>query len=175
MNMALYRLQYVYHLAKTMDRVPTVLPYEYGGLWWSNITFVITPRIFFPDKPLYEATKKTNKYTGISYTGYKTGSSFSLGYFADCYIDFGFIGMFFPLALIGLFVSFIYRSFLKLNKVNILFRFALVNVCLYEFTAFEADGLFFVGRLLLMFLVYWTLARYLSGPLEKWLYKHPTQ
>jgi hypothetical protein len=166
----LYRVQYILHLAKTMDRVPAVLPHEYGGLWWENISFVLVPRLFNPDKPIYEATKKTNKYTGIHYSGFKQGASFSLGYFADSYIDFGYVGMFFPLAMIALFVSFIYRSFYSL-KLNILFRYALINVALYEYTSFEADGLFLFGRLLLMFLVFYILGRSVLGPLQKWLYK----
>ena len=171
MTMFLYRVQYILHLAKTMDRVPAVMPHEYGGLWWENISFVLVPRLFNPDKPIYEATKKTNKYTGIHYSGFKEGASFSLGYFADSYIDFGYVGMFFPLAMIALFVAFIYRSFYNLHKLNILFRYALINVSLYEYTAFEADGLFLFGRLLLMFLVFYILGRSVLGPLQKWLYK----
>jgi len=31
--------------------------------------------MFFPDKPRYEATQKTTKYTGINYAGYKQGAS----------------------------------------------------------------------------------------------------
>jgi hypothetical protein len=174
LNRSLYRLQYIYHLAKAMDRVPEVIPHEYGAVWWGNVKFVLTPRLLFPNKPIYEATKKTNKYTGIGYTGYLKGSSFSLGYFADSYVDFGYLGMFIPLALLGLFVAFIYRTLYRMRKVNILFRFAIINVVLYEFTAFEADGLFFFGRLLLMFLVFWMLSKYLVPSLQRWLYKHPS-
>ena len=171
MVMFLYRVQYIYHLAKTMDRVPEILPHEGGGLWWENISFVLVPRLFYPEKPIYEATKKTAKYTGIHYAGLRQGASFSLGYYADCYIDFGYTGMLFPLVLIALFVAFIYRSFYKLTKLNILFRFALINVSLFEYTSFEADGLFLFGRLLLMFLVFYTLSRTVLNPLQKWLYK----
>jgi hypothetical protein len=171
MNLFLYRVQYIYHLAKTMDRVPDILPYEFGGLWWDNISFVLEPRLFFPDKPRYEATQKTTKYTGITYAGYKQGASFSLGYFADSFIDFGYSGMFIPLAIIALFVGLIYRSFYKLTKLNILFRFALINIVLYEFISFESDGLFLFGRLLLMFLVFYTLGRVVLPILQRWLYK----
>ncbi len=171
MTMFLYRVQYILHLSKTMDRVPEVLPHENGGIWWGNISFVLVPRLFYPDKPRYEATVKTNKYTGLHYAGFKQGASFSLGYFADCYIDFGYIGMFFPLAMIALFVAFIYRTFYKQKNINILFRFALINVVLYEYTSFEADGLFLFGRLLLMFLVFYTISRTILGPMQKWLYK----
>lgn len=171
MTLFLYRVQYVYHLAKTMDRVPDVMPHENGGLWWDNITFVLEPRLFFPDKPRYEATQKTTKYTGIVYAGFKQGASFSLGYFADSYIDFGFLGMLLPLAMVALFVAFIYRRFYHLAKVNILFRFAFINIVLYEFASFESDGLYLFGRLLLMFLVYYVLAITVLPSLQKWLYK----
>jgi hypothetical protein len=171
MNLFLYRVQYIYHLSRTMDRVPDILPHEFGGLWWDNISFVLEPRLFFPDKPRYEATQKTTKYTGLHYAGFKQGSSFSLGYFADSYIDFGYFGMLIPLTLIALFVGFIYRRFYHLKKVNILFRYALINIVLYEFISFESDGLFLFGRLLLMFLVFYILGLTVLPVLQRWLYK----
>jgi hypothetical protein len=171
LNMLLYRVQYVQHLQLTMDRVPGVLPYEYGNLWKDNITFVLTPRILWPDKPVYEATVKTNKYTGKSYAGLKMGSSFSLGYFADSYIDFGFVGMFIPLALIAFYVLTIYRTFYNFKGLNLLFRYGVVNLVIYEFSDFESDGLFLFGRLTLMFLVFWLLCKFAFPPLQRWVYK----
>ena len=44
------------------------------------------PRLLFPNKPIYQATIKTNKFTGKSYAGMEEGASFSLGYFADSYV-----------------------------------------------------------------------------------------
>lgn len=167
----MYRLQYILHLTKTMDRVPDVLPHEDGHLWWENITFVLEPRLFFPDKPIYEATVKTNKYTGIRYTGRTKGASFSLGYFADSYVDFGFVGMYLPLAVIGLVLAGIYRLFIGLKNTNIVFRYAFVNVVFYEFCSFESDGLFLFGRLTLLTLVYFALAKTLFPRLQSWLYK----
>jgi hypothetical protein len=171
LGLFLYRAQYILHLAKTMDRVPDVLPHENGRLWWDNISFVLMPRLFFPDKPIYEATVKTNKYTGLHYAGFTQGASFSLGYFADSYIDFGYIGMLFPLAMIGLFVAFIYRTLYSFTKINVLMRYAVINVSLIDFCAFESDGLFLFGRLVLMFLVYWVLSKYVLTRLQRWLYK----
>jgi len=167
----LYRVQYILHLAKSMDRVPDVIPHEDGRLWWDNITFVLEPRILFPNKPIYDATVKTVKYTGIHYSGQKKGSSFSLGYFADSYIDFGFIGMLFPLAFIGLALAGIYRLFIHLKGVNVLVRYGIINVVFYEFCVFEADGLFLFGRLTLLTLVYFVLAKTLFPRLQSWLYK----
>ena len=171
LDLFLYRAQYVLHLAKTMDRVPALIPHENGQIWADNVMFVIEPRLFFPDKPIYEATVKTNKYTGLKYSGLKQGSSFSLGYFADSYIDFGYVGMFIPLILIGLFVVFIYRVLFGFSKINLLLRFAVINVALNDFNAFESDGLFLLGRLLLLFLVYWFISKFVLSRLQNWLYK----
>ncbi|HMH23197.1 MAG TPA: hypothetical protein VK563_15540 [Puia sp.] len=169
-NMSLYRLQYVYHLALTMDRVPAVIPYENGKLWWDNITYVLEPRIFFPGKALFEPTAKTNKYTGMNYSGLKGGSAFSLGYFGDGYIDFGYSGMFIPLAILALFIVLVYRTFYKMARLNILFRYGLINVALYNFIYFESDGTFLFGRLLITFLVFWFMAKTMLPRLQYWLY-----
>jgi hypothetical protein len=107
----------------------------------------------------------------MHYAGLKMGSSFSLGYFADSYIDFGFIGMFIPLALIGLYVLAIYRTFYKFKGLNLLFRYAVVNLVVYEYSDFESDGLFLFGRLTLFFLVFWLLCKFAFPALQRWLYK----
>jgi hypothetical protein len=174
LSLFLYRAQYILHLAKTMDRVPDLLPHEYGQVWLDNITFVLEPRLFFPDKPIYEATVKTKKYTGIRYAGFKDGASFSLGYFADSYIDFGYVGMLLPLIMVALFVVIIFRVLYGFRKLNILLRYAVINVALIQFTSFEADGLFLFGQLLLMFLVFWFLSRFVLPRLQVWLYKTNT-
>lgn len=171
MMMTLYRLQYVYHLAKTMDRVPKVLPHENGKLWAENLGFVLMPRILFPGKPIFDATQKTNKYTGLNYGGFSKGTSFGIGYFADCYIDFGYAGMVIPLILLALFVVVIYWAYYRLVTLNILLRYALINVTLFNFTSFESDGIIVIGRLLVTFLVFWILARTIFPRMQKWLYK----
>lgn len=170
MNLALYRIQYIYHLAIVMDRIPELKAHENGKVWWENVSFVLTPRILFPDKPIYESTKKTNKYTGFKYAGIQKGAAFSLGYFADSYVDFGYIGMFMPLSLMALFVMLIYRFFYKMNHLNLFLRFAIINVTLYNFISFEADGLFLFGRLLTNFIVFWILSKTIFPPIQRWLY-----
>ena len=171
MNMSLYRLQYIFHLAKTMDRVPSVMPYENGRLWADNISFVLVPRLLDPDKPIFDASVKTNKYTGLHYSGLKQGASFGLGYFADGYIDFGYAGMMLPLFLLALLLVIIYRTFYKLTKLNILLRYCLINTGLYTFLSFESDAIYMLGRLLITFLVFWLLGSKFFPRLQNWLYK----
>lgn len=167
----LYRLQYILHLAKTMDRVPQVIPYEDGKLWKDNLEFIFLPRALFPNKPIFDASQKTNKYTGMNYSGFAKGVSFGLGYFADGYIDFGYVGMVLPLFLIALLVVFIYRIFYKMASINILFRYGLINICIFNFTSFESDAIIVVGRLVITFIVFFALVRLVFPWLQRWLYK----
>jgi hypothetical protein len=131
---------------------------------------VFTPRFLFPEKGIYEPTVKTNKYTGFKYAGMQKGAAFSLGYFADGYVDFGYIGMYFPIAMISLIVLLIYRTFYSMQSLNLFLRFAIINVVLYNFISFEADGLFLFGRLLTNFIIFYILSKTVFPSIQRWLY-----
>ncbi len=141
------RIQYTYHLAKTMDRIPAVMPHEDGGNLGGVLEFVFTPRALNPNKPIFKATEKTKKYTGLAYLGYDQGVSFSLGYFADCYIDFGYYGMMVPLLILGFIYGSAYFYFVRRSSNNLVFNFAVVGAMFMEFHAYEADGTYVLGRL----------------------------
>ncbi|MEJ7610050.1 MAG: hypothetical protein WKF88_02610 [Ferruginibacter sp.] len=151
------RLQYTYHLAKTMDRVPDVIPYQNGSNWGSTLEFVLTPRIINPNKGSYDASVKATKYTGIYYYGAKKGTSVSLGYFADGYIDFGYIGMFIPLILLGFIYGSTYFYFIRKSSDNFVFNFSVVAAIYMELFAFESDNIFVVGRLYVNLMVFFLL------------------
>jgi hypothetical protein len=162
------RLQYTYHLAKTMDRVPSVMPHEYGANIASILSFVTTPRFLNPDKPNLEASVKASKYTGISYLGASSGVSFSLGYFADCYIDFGYFGMMIPLLILGFILGGSYFFFIKRSSRNFLFNYAVVGAMFMEFHAFEMDGTYLMGRLFATLLTFFMLKVFFF----RWLYNY---
>jgi hypothetical protein len=154
------RLQYTYHFAKTIDRVPSVIPFQHGRNWMANIEFVTTPRILNPNKPSLDATEKTRKYTGLSYVGRQWGASFSLGYFAECYIDFGLWGMMFPLALIGLMYGLTYMYLMKNSSTNFIFNYSVVGAFFLEFFAFEMDGTYLLGRFLATLVTFYLLIKF---------------
>ncbi len=153
----LERLQYTFHFAKAIDRVPDVIPFQNGDNWWSTLTFVLTPRVLNPNKGTYDASIKATKYTGIRYSGVKRGTSVSLGYFADGYIDFGFVGMFIPILILGFIYGKSYFYFIKKASDNYLFNFAIVGAMFMELFAFESDNIFVVGRLYVNLLVFFML------------------
>ena len=149
------RLQYTYHFAKTIDRIPEVLPYEYGANWLLSLEFTTTPRILNPNKPNYDATEKTKKYTGLRYLGQAQGVSFSLGYFPDCYIDFGIYGMMGVLLVLGMLYMFIYSYILRKSSKNLVFNYAAVGAFFLEFCALEMDSTYLLGRLFSSMIVFY--------------------
>ena len=151
------RLQYTYHLAKTMDRVPAVIPHQNGSNWGNTIAFVLTPRIIDPNKGTYDASVKASKYSGIQYSGVKRGVSVSLGYFADGYIDFGYVGMFIPLVILGFIYGGSYFYFVKKSSTNFIFNYAVVGAIFMELFSFESDNIFVAGRLYVNLMVFFIL------------------
>lgn len=163
------RLQYTFHFAKTIDRVPKVIPYQVGDNLASTLSFVLTPRILSPNKGVYDASVRASKYTGIQYYGVKKGTSVSLGYFADCYIDFGMIGMFIPLIIFGFIYGKTYFYFIRKSSVNYIFNFSVVGAIYMELFAFESDSIFVFGRLYINLMVFLLLKIFLFPKLYTYL------
>ena len=151
------RLQYTFHLAKTMDRVPAVIPYQNGSNWGTTLVFILTPRIIDPNKGTYDASEKATKYSGIQYSGRKRGVSISLGYFADGYIDFGYVGMFIPLLILGFIYGSSYYFFIRKSSTNFIFNYAVVGALYMGFMSFESDNIFLAGRLYVNLMVFFIL------------------
>ena len=167
------RLQYTFHFAKTIDRVPEVLPFEYGKNWLASIEFTTTPRIINPDKPTYEATVKTKKYTGIKYAGAKEGVSFSLGYFPDAYIDFGLYGMMGILFAVGLMYGLVSNYLMRNASRNIVFNYCTVGAFFLEFNALEMDSTYLLGRFFATLVTFVVLVKFIFPPLVRYLSVHP--
>jgi hypothetical protein len=164
-----YRLQYVYHLAKSIDMVPANIPFQQGAVWRQTVEFVTVPRILNPNKGSLDHSVKASKYTGIHFSGASRGVSFSLGYFADCYVDFGVPGMFVALAIIAFIFAKIYRFFLLKATGNIVVNYSIVIAFFVQFSFFEMDGTFMFGRLFTSFIVFLVLKYTLFPRMEKFI------
>ncbi len=106
------RVSYVEFFGYTLRYVPNYMPHEDGRLLGRAIQHIVMPRLLFPDKPALEsATAKTARYTGILFHSAQH-TSISLGYVAEAYVDFGKVGMFFPIFALGVIWGLIYRFFM---------------------------------------------------------------
>jgi hypothetical protein len=126
----IHRLSYVHYFGETIKNVPSHIPHEDGKLWMDAITNAVVPRLLNPSKATLDDSIRTTYYTGEWVGGGGTGTSVSLGYFTESYIDFGPYFMFLPLFLWGLFVGFVYRVLIRTSRVS-LFGYACATVPIY--------------------------------------------
>src|SRR5205814_3724135 len=96
------------------------MPYENGRLWFDAVKHVFTPRAFFPGKGIIDDSARTTYYTGVLVAGLEQGTSISIGYMGESYIDFGPIGMFVPIFFLGLLYGYIYRLFAKHARYKVI-------------------------------------------------------
>lgn len=131
------RLAYVEYFGYVLDRVPAELPYRGGEQLLAAIEHVTVPRILYPDKaPLPSDSELTAFYTANPFLLMRTGTSISLGYVTELYIDFGVFGL--PVAglLIALLiggVSLAFRRYVASPAIGVALTCAvLLNARLFE-------------------------------------------
>ena len=139
------RVSYVTYFAMAIDNVPDKMPHENGRLWRETVQHVFMPRLFFPNKPVINDSERTSLYTGVRVAGQEQGTSISMGYMAESYIDFGPIGMFLPVFLLGLFYGLLYRAFLKWSRFKLLGFALYTSVILFAAYNFETSNIKLVG------------------------------
>jgi hypothetical protein len=100
-NLLVRRMAYVEFFGATLQNVPARKPYENGAMTIAAISHIFLPRLFFPDKAaLPSDTKVTIVYTGLPMM-YRSDTSISIGYPGEFYIDFGVVGLFICMAILG--------------------------------------------------------------------------
>lgn len=147
------RVGYVHFFAAAVRMVPERIPYEGGKVYQEAISHYLVPRFINPDKPKLDDSKHTNKYTGLGLSGRERATSFSLGSFADAYIDFGPIFMIIPIFLFGYMAGFFFRKLYVNDLWGIIFTgpFFLI-IPIYQVDTTKALGFFLIYFLVIYFL-----------------------
>ena len=114
---------------------------------------VLTPRFLFPDKPALDDSERTRLYTGVQVAGTETGTSIGIGYVGESYVDYGPVGMFAPIFLLGLFYGLINRFFLTRTKYKILGAALAVSVLIFNAYEIETSNIKLVGGVVSVALV----------------------
>jgi len=113
MHALLGRLMYHHFFGAAAANVPHVIAYTGGEIWGEAVARPFMPRILFPAKRPIEDSELTNQYTGLGVATAEQGTSISLGYMAEAYIDFGPILMFAAIAALGVGLGRVYRWLLR--------------------------------------------------------------
>ena len=138
---AALRISYIEIPSYVMQRVPDILPYQYGALWGDAIYEVLTPRLLFPGKPILPSDSvRTNRYTGKNYE--TVGTSVSIGYLIESYIDFGVFGALIIPFVLGMLYSLIAQHVLKLGgRYDLTFCIAALIVLFLPVQQFEISNI----------------------------------
>ena len=106
------RMWTIYYPALAIARVPSVLPHTDGSIIGAALLHIVTPRVFFPDKPGLESdSEEVRKYANVRVAGREANTSIAFGYSAEAYIDFGLPLMFLPVLGFGFFIGAMYAVF----------------------------------------------------------------
>ena len=153
------RESYIDVLAATLDHVPEEVPFEDGRLLKVDILNMVEPRIFFPDKPpTPDDSMVSYRYTGLRFD-LAVGTSVSIGYLGELYIDFGKIGAVIGAFVIGLIAGRIYAILRGYQGIPLLFTYAILTMAMLLFIFFESDLVRFIGSALTAFAACFILQR----------------
>lgn len=158
----LARLSYVDFFGVVLVNVPSARAHEAGALWQDAILRPFMPRLFFPNKARIDDSERTNYYTGLGVYGTDRGTSISIGYMAESYIDFGSVGMMLPIFVLGLGLGFFYRCMLRIDPRRALLGMALATATILEVTFFEMTNAKMVGALVVTIMASWLVLRIIA-------------
>ncbi|MBL0056508.1 MAG: hypothetical protein IPP31_09990 [Chitinophagaceae bacterium] len=94
-----------------------------------------------------------NKYATRKVATAKYGASFSLGFMAESYIDFGPYLMFIPIFLVGLLPGFIYKVII-LQSINYLWGFTMVSSLWININCNGTPGNKILGWILMYYIAF---------------------
>lgn len=167
------RMSYIDYFSSCLAYVPEEQPYETGNLTLAAIKHIFMPRALFPNKPIIDESSHLTKYTGVFYSNYSMGVSFSLGYVGDFYVDYGFIGMFVALFLLGFLIGEIFLSIFN-GAPDKLLAVAILGMAFLLLYKFEISMLKLIGNITVFWILYRLLERFLFPYIIHFFIERPT-
>jgi hypothetical protein len=164
----LNRLAYVDFFGVSLNYVPQVRPHTGGELWLDAMTRPFMPRVFFPGKTAIHDSERTMKYTGLRVAGAKEGTSISIGYMGESYIDFGRFGMMVPILVFGWLLGRTYRWLVCDAPTRGLLGMGLASAVLFGAAYLESSITKVFGGFAAAVLVVWLLNRFVFPVCLRW-------
>ena len=165
------RLAYVDFFGYVLGYVPEVVPYQNGAQWGAAVKHVLTPRILFPNKPaIVSDSEVTNRFTGLYVAGATEGTSISIGYMGESYVDFGPFWMFVPIFLVGVWRGLMFRFFLR-KPEQALAGYAFAVALFTQTYQLEVATGKLLGGVLMRFIVLALIFHFVAPRVVAWLQK----
>ena len=169
----LKRLSYVDFFGAVVNFVPRSIAHTNGDIWLDAIYRPFMPRVFFPEKTVIDDSARTNQFTGLEVSGADSGTSISIGYMGESYIDFGPIGMMLPILSLGFALGRVYRWLVLTGPMNGLLGMGMASATLMSFSILESSITKVFGGFVATLLVVWLLSRYVVPRHLAWLVPAP--
>ncbi len=99
-------------ISRIMSVVPDSVPYALGGTIITAVKASLMPRILFPDKPIAGGRENYEKYTEFSLNN----TSMGISLLGEAYLNFGVVGGWIFMLIIGLTWSYAIKRFLLLSQ-----------------------------------------------------------
>lgn len=162
------RLSYIEFFSQSMTRVPQEKPHENGALWLNNVMHVLVPRIFNPNKKNIDDSEMVNAYCIRQVATSGQGASWSLGFVAESYIDFGIPFMFLPIFLVGCLLGWVYKLLIT-KSINFVWGFSMVVPLWLYINCNGMAGTKILGRVLMYLIAFYLIKRFVMKPVDQFL------
>lgn len=153
------RISYTEFFGAALNTVPAIVPHEGGAILLDAIVRPFMPRMFFPEKTAIDDSLRTNLYTG-GLAGDSEGTSISLGYVAELYIDFGEYLMMGVILVMGYAWGRIYAAWLRWREPGVFLGMGLATANLAGLAQLENSFTKAFGGLVVSILVAWLIVRF---------------
>jgi hypothetical protein len=163
------RIAYVEFFGSTIAHVPEFVPHEGGALLIDAITRPFMPRAFFPEKTEINDSERTSYYTGRQVSGVETGTSISIGWVAEAYVDFGRLGMHLAALVIGAGFGLVYRFFTNWPRAKGALGFGLATAILLPAAFLETSITKSVGGVVAGVIAAFLIARFVIPLVSPWM------
>jgi hypothetical protein len=166
----LRRIAYIDFFGATIGISETAPEPELFARWRDALEHVAKPRLLFPDKAALDDTAIFMRYVRDEVGDEsRTGTSISIGYLAENFVDFGFPGMLAPIAVMALVLGLTLRYFMT-RRVAWAVREGLVTALVVSLSAgMELSLAKFLGSTILVFVVLALCLKFLYPPVGRWL------
>jgi hypothetical protein len=162
------RLSYIEFFSQAMVKVPDEIPYENGKIWLNNISHILLPRILNPDKKSIDDSQMVNAYCMRKVSTANEGTSFSLGFIAESYIDFGKYLMYIPIFLVGCMIGAVYKVIIC-KSLNFIWGFSFISSYWIYINCNGTPGTKILGWNLMYLLSFYLLNRFVIKKVDSFL------
>lgn len=163
------RIGYIDFFGATIHNVPSVVPHTNGEIWFNAIILPLMPRILFPEKPEIHDSDATRRYSGVQVAGANQGTSISIGYAGESYIDFGPALMVVPILGFGWMLGKVYRWLTLRSAAGGLAGMGIASASLFVASRLESSITKMFGALIAALLVAWILSEFVIPRYLRWL------